>query len=277
MKYLRKYEELEPEVYRRAADLLKKKGYYHKDRSVDMYNHADFVQWSKFVKEVKDNGVVKAKIETSRTVSYKNVGEDYVGDFYPRVEFGIDIATEHLDWREQQILSKEMDPKDDFSITIHLFISLVPATKEVYYGAKEAIVEYTKNKTGYHDLSNLAQYPLAFFHFDISFSGGSYEFSKPSFYRRDDGIVDATLVDRNGSGKIRNAIINSFSPNVSYENTVMMGGHNFTFDNYRETFNGMLQHFGLSSDFGLELDIEDDDKNSVYKYIKSIPGNFFTC
>lgn len=271
MKYLRRYnEEINPNTYRKAADLLSKKGSYHRGRGKDLYDHADFVEWSNLVERVRENGTIKAMLETSRTVSYKMVGEDYVGDFYPHAAFGIDLATDLLGEREGQIAREEIDPKADFGIGMEFFLSLVPATKEVYYGAKEAITEYAKNKTGYHDLSHLSSYPLAFFHFDISFSGGSYEFSNPKFYRRDDVIVEAGLVDRNGSGKIRNAVINLLSKDSAEKNSVYMSGENFTFDNYRDAFDGMLQRYGLATDFGLKVD-------AVHQYIKSLPGNFFTC
>ena len=63
-------------------------------------------------------------------------------------------------------------------------------------------------------------------------------------------------------------LVTNALPDESY--SCHVGGEKHDFSNPIEAFNGLLQYYGLSSDYGLE-------SKAVYDYVKKIPGNFFTC
>jgi hypothetical protein len=306
MKYLRRYnEELEPSTYRKAADKLINKGRYHRKRGEDMQEYASLVDWRRLRDRCKHAGILTLRLETSVKPANSQATPDYVGEFHPVVELGLDMFSDELHardldsvntppenpvkgdsylvgreptgaWSEKAGYMAEWDRNEwvftspHFVIPLHWFVSAVPTTEEGYeqaHAAAKKRVEWHRARGPYDKDYG---FPLAFFHFDIIFSGGSYEFGTPKFYSRDDLQVDAHLEDRSGSGRIRSEILRQLDEKCDESCSIYIGGEKHKFSNPLEAFEGILQYYGLSSDHGLE-------SKAVYDYVKKIPGNFFTC
>ena len=305
MRYLRRYnEELEPWTYRKAAEKLINKGRYHRKRGEDMQEYASLVDWRRLRDRCKRAGVITLRLETS----FRRAGEisfpDYVGEFHPVVDLGLDAFSEELYtrdlngvntppenpvkgdsylvgreptgvWSEKAGYMAEWDgnqwifTSSHFVITLNWFVSAVPTTEEGYEQAHAAAKRKRDSFTS-RTYDKDYGFPLAFFHFDIIFSGGSYEFGKPQFYSRDDMQVATHIEDRSGSGKIRSEILWQLDEKCDESYSCHVGGEKHNFSNPLEAFEGILQYYGLSSDYGLE-------SKAVYEYVKKIPGNFFTC
>ena len=305
MRYLRRYnEELEPWTYRKAAEKLINKGRYHRKRGEDMQEYASLVDWRRLRDRCKRAGVITLRLETS----FRRAGEisfpDYVGEFHPVVDLGLDAFSEELYtrdlngvntppenpvkgdsylvgreptgvWSEKAGYMAEWDgnqwifTSSHFVITLNWFVSAVPTTEEGYEQAHAAAKRKRDSFTS-RTYDKDYGFPLAFFHFDIIFSGGSYEFGMPQFYSRDDMQVATHIEDRSGSGKIRSEILWQLDEKCDESYSCHVGGEKHNFSNPLEAFEGILQYYGLSSDYGLE-------SKAVYEYVKKIPGNFFTC
>lgn len=265
MRHLRRYnEEIEPSTLRRAATELNKKGWYHRDRAIEMEEYAGFVEWKRLRDRCKSAGVIKVRLQTEEKRG-SVTQEDYVGDFYPVVSLGLDLFADEM---HNYMVE---DQRNNFVITLHWFVSATPTTEEGYEKA-HAMSKLSYNfKYGSRASKYVKEssFPLAFFHFDIEFDGGSYRFGKPHFYHRDDMQVGAVLVDRAGSGKVRAEILRQLSPDYSDPCTIYLGGERHDFSNPRDAFDGMLQFYGLGTDYGLET-------QAVYDYVKKLPGNYFT-
>ena len=264
MRYLRRYnEELEPYTYRKAADQLIKKGRYHRKRGTDMQEYASLVDWRRLRDRCKRAGIITLRLETSVKPPSGQATPDYVGEFHPVVELGLDGFSEDVGYNMAE-------GNTDFTVTLNWFVSAVPTTEEGYEQAHAA----AKKKVEWHRARGPYDkdygFPMAFFHFDIIFSGGSYEFGTPKFYSRDDMQVDAHLEDRSGSGRIRSEVLWQLDEKSDEPNAVWLDGKRHDFNNSFDAFEAMLQFYGLSTDYGLEA-------KTVYEYVKKIPGNFFTC
>ena len=264
MRYLRRYnEELEPSTYRKAANKLINKGRYHKKRGEDMEEYASLVDWRRLRDRCKRAGILTLRLETSVRPANSQATADYVGEFHPVVELALDMFSD-------QVADGIAEGNTDFNVTLHWFVSAVPTTEEGYeqaHAAAKKKVEWHRARGPYD--KNYG-FPLAFFHFDIIFSGGSYEFGTPQFYSSDDMQVDAHLEDRSGSGRIRSEILWQLDEKCDDSHSIYIGGEKHNFSNPLEAFEGILQYYGLSSDYGLE-------SKAVYEYVKKIPGSFFTC
>ena len=307
MKYLRRYnEEYEPSTYRKIAKELINNGKYHRKRGEDMQEYASLVDWRRLRDRCKRAGILRLRLETSVRPPNSQATADYVGEFHPVVELGLDMFSDELHtrdldsvntppenpvkgdsylvgreptgaWSEKAGYMAEWDGNQwvftspHFVIPLHWFVSAVPTTEEGYeqaHAAAKKKVEWQSRLGSRYDKDY--GFPLAFFDFTIIFSGGSYEFGKPHFYSRDDLQVDAHLEDRSGSGRIRSEIIRQLDEKCDESCSIYIGGEKHKFSNPLEAFEGILQYYGLSSDYGLE-------SKAVYDYVKKIPGNFFTC
>lgn len=263
MRYLRRYnEELEPYTYRKAADKLIKKGRYHRKRGEDMQEYASLVDWRRLRDRCKRAGVITLRLETSFRRAGESSVPDYVGEFHPVVELGLDMFSD-------QVADGIADGSTDFTITLNWFVSAVPTTEEGYEQAHAAAKRKRDSLTS-RTYDKDYGFPVAFFHFDIIFSGGSYEFGKPQFYQRDDMQVNTHIEDRSGSGKIRSEILWQLDEKSDEPYAVWLDGKRHEFDNCFDAFEAILQFYGLSTDYGLE-------SKAVYEYVKKIPGSFFTC
>jgi hypothetical protein len=264
MRYLRRYnEELEPSTYRKAADKLINKGRYHRKRGTDMQEYASLVDWRRLRDRCKRAGILTLRLETSVKPPSGQATPDYVGEFHPVVELGLDMFSE-------EVGANIAEGNTDFTVTLHWFLSAVPTTEEGYVQAHAAAKKRVEWHRGRGPYDKNYGFPLAFFHFDVIFSGGSYEFGTPQFYSRDDLQVDAHLEDRSGSGRIRSEILWQLDEKCDESYSCHVGGEKHNFSNPLEAFEGILQYYGLSSDYGLE-------SKAVYDYVKKIPGSFFTC
>lgn len=304
MRYLRRYnEELEPRTYRKAGEKLIKKGRYHRKRGEDMQEYASLVDWRRLRDRCKRAGVIKLRLETSFRRAGESSVPDYVGEFHPVVGLGLDMFSEELYardlngvntppenpvkgdsylvgreptgvWSEKAGYMAEWDGNQwiftspHFVIALNWFVSAVPTTEEGYEQAHAAAKRKRSLSSRTYDKDY--GFPLAFFHFDIIFSGGSYEFGEPQFYQSDDMQVNTHIEDRSGSGKIRSEILWQLDEKCDESYSCHVGDEIHNFSNPLEAFEGILQYYGLSSDYGLEV-------SAVYEYVKKIPGNFFTC
>jgi hypothetical protein len=263
MRYLRRYnEEFEPSTYRKAANELIKKGRYHRERGENMVEYASLVDWRRLRDRCKRAGILTLRLDTTVIPANQKKVPDYVGEFHPVVDLGLDMFSDVIG-------SEIAEGNTDFAVTLHWFISAVPTTEEGYEQAHAAAKQRYEWQS-YRKYDKDRGFPVAFFHFDIIFSGGSYEFGTPQFYSSDDIQVDAHLADRSGSGKIRSEILWQLDERCDESYSIHIGGEKHNFSNPREAFNGLLQYYGLSSDYGLE-------SKAVYEYVKKIPGSFFTC
>lgn len=262
MRYLRRYnEELEPWTYRKAGEKLIKKGRYHRKRGEDMQEYASLVDWRRLRDRCKRAGVIKLRLETSFRRAGESSVPDYVGEFHPVVGLGLDMFSD-------QVADGIAAGSTDFTVTLNWFVSAVPTTEEGYEQAHAAAKRKRSLSSRTYDKDY--GFPVAFFHFDIIFSGGSYEFGEPQFYQSDDMQVNTHIEDRSGSGKIRSEILWQLDEKCDESYSCHVGDEIHNFSNPLEAFEGILQYYGLSSDYGLEV-------NAVYEYLKKIPGNFFTC
>jgi hypothetical protein len=305
MRYLRRYnEEFEPLTYRKVADELIKKGSYHRKRGEDMQEYASLVDWRRLRDRCKRAGIMTLRLDTTVSPPNKPKVPDYVGEFHPVVDLGLDMFSDELHtrdlnsvntppenpvkgdsylvgreptgaWSEKTGYMAEWDRNQwvftspHFAVTLHWFVSVVPTTEEGYEQA-HAAAKQRYEWQNYRKYDKDHSFPMAFFHFNIIFSGGSYEFGAPQFYSSDDIQVDAHLEDRSGSGRIRSEILWQMDEKCDESYSIHIGGEKHNFSNPREAFNGLLQYYGLSSDYGLE-------SKAVYDYVKKIPGSFFTC
>lgn len=282
MRYLRRYnEELEPETYRKKANELIYKGDYHVKRGEEMADYASLVAWRRLRDKCQRAGEIEVRLETSlnsyysSTTGNKDAAPDYVGKFYLAVDIGLQAFAETVGYEIAQ-------GNEDFTVNLDWYIDVVPTTEECYdraHAAAKERFEYRRTldqKIRKYDKNY--GFPMAFFYFPINFVSGSHYFGEPDFYQRDDRQVAARPADRAASGKIRSEILWQLDERNDEPYTVELDGVKHEFSNRLEAFEGILQHYGLSSDHGLEVrrkTEESKDKIPVYDYVKQLPGNFF--
>lgn len=270
MRYLRRYnEELEPYTYRKVAGELSKKGGYHAKRGEEMGEYASLVEWRRLRDRCKRAGEINVRLKTGFTNHNNTVVPEYVGKFYPVVDIGLDMFAEGVDYEISN--SGTSDSPGNFTIALNWFVSATPTDEDGYEQAHASAKRwFDRLRSGKSTYDKSWGFPMAFFHFDIVFEGGSYSFGKPQFYKRDDTQVDAVPEDRAASGKIRAEILRQLDVNANETHILYLDGEKHVFDNGFDALEAILQFYGLGSDYGLEA-------KAIFDYVKNLPGGFFTC
>lgn len=232
MKYLRKFEELSPEVYRSAARELNKIGRqlhgtgYHKvkaDDNIFKKRSNDLSEWANY-SNWKNRLIDLEKSNTKVSVTMKCEKETFKSDFYMLYFFDKDIFNDNMHYTVS-----------DNYINITFCVSFIPADEESYKNCKENFDDPTR---------------LDMIWLSIKLNIDNHSIKFDSIILDNDNINEygSVNIDRLIIGKIRNTLIKSFSPNGQISTNYGDIG-----DMYRLIENVVMIEAGLSSDYGLTM------------------------
>ena len=261
MKYLKRFnEELSPSLLRKSAKKAEEKGgYYKTDSAPKMREYADLLEWKKNVKNSEKNGVIQLELKTGSRSGLANDKPNYIGEFHPEVQFGLDMFNDHL-----------YNEEGDKSVYFNIFINAVITTEEGLNEMNEAIFEQEKANANMG--SKAEKYEeggkiwMAYADLQISLENGTFAIHPIEFYENDSSVADVKILNRRSSGLIRNAIINEF--NSDYEIYFQGEGHSekHHFENAKEAIDAILAKHGLSSEYGISYE-------DIYESILKTPAS----
>ena len=270
MKYLKRFnEELSPSLLRRAAKKAEEKGGYYKTDSapkmtdyaeeleVETTKLANLLKWKENVKNSEKNGVIQLELRTGLQQLGSNE-PNYIGNFYPEVQFGLDMLNDHLDNEE-----------GDKTIYLTIFINAVVTTEEGLNEMNEAIDTYVNSKPGTKSkYKEGGKIWMAYSDLQITLENGTFAIHSLDFYDNDSSVVDVKILNRRSSGLIRTAIIKEF--NSDYEIYFQGEGRSekIHFENAKEAIEAILAKHGLSSDYGITYE-------DIYEAILKVPASTF--
>lgn len=230
MKYLRKFEELSPEVYRSASRELNKLGRelhgtgYHKvkpndnifkKRANDLSEWATYSEWKKNLTKLSENN-------TKVNVTMKCERLTFKSDFYILYFFDESIFNDNM----------EYSIADNY-INITFCVSFVPADEESYRNCKDNFDDSTR-------------LDLIWLSIKLKIDNHSIKFD--SIVLDNDNEFGSVDINRLIIGKMRNMLIKSFDPNGGVSTN-----YGEVVDMYRLVEDTVMIKSGLSSDYGLTM------------------------